>query len=77
MSGEVLTGLLILWITLPIIAAFLAGYKRRDRNFWVVATALCPPIIVFLPFLSRRAAHPKKMFGDETKNDDGFFATRD
>ncbi|GJM03924.1 MAG: hypothetical protein DHS20C08_24250 [Rhodomicrobium sp.] len=76
-SGELLTLILILWITIPIVAAIIATYKKRDRNFWVIATALFPPLILFLPFLSRRAKPPSKMLGDETHNDDGFFATRD
>lgn len=76
-TGELLTIAMIAWITLPLLAAILATYKKRDRNFWVIATALFPPIFVFLPFLPRRSKAPTKMFGDENQNDDGFFATRD
>lgn len=75
--GQILTIAMIVWITVPIIAALLAIRKKRDRNFWVVATALVPPLIVILFFLPRRAKAPTRMLGDEKHNDDGFFATRD
>ena len=76
-AGEILTIVLIIWIIVPVIAAYLSARKKRDTNFWVFACVLFPPLVLLLLFLPKRDQAPTKRFGEERENDDSFFPRRD
>lgn len=76
-AGQILTIVLIVWIMAPLLAAFLSSRKKRDTNFWVLACTVMPLLVLFLLFLPKRDAPPRRMFGDERPHDDSFFPHRD
>ena len=76
-TGEILTIVMIIWIIVPIIAAYLSARKKRDTNFWVFACVIFPPLVLFLLFLPKRDHAPTKQFGEEKESDDSFFPRRD
>ena len=76
-AGEILTIVLIGWIIVPLVAAFLSSHKKRDLNFWVFACVLFPPLVMFLAVLPKRDHAPTKMFAEDRDSDDGFFPNRD
>ena len=75
-TGQYFTIILIVWITIPILAAYLSRRKKRDTNFWVFSCFLLPPLVLVLLLLPKQAAAPSKQFGDEREGDD-FFPNRD
>ena len=76
-TGEILTIILIIWITMPLLAAYLSHRKKRDTNFWTLACIIFPPLVLFLVFLPQREKRPTRMFGEDNPHDDGFFPNRD
>lgn len=72
-----MTIVMIIWMVTPLVSIYLAMRKKRDRNFWVFTTFLCPPLILILLFLPKRSKAPTKMFGHEREQEDGFFPNRD
>lgn len=65
------------WFICPFIANLLARRKKRDYNFWTIASFLFPPLMLILFILPRRSTEPRKMFGDESELDDNFFPNKD
>ncbi|GAA6210858.1 hypothetical protein NBRC116602_05980 [Hyphomicrobiales bacterium 4NK60-0047b] len=76
-AGEYLTIALIIWILTPILALYLAKRKKRDHNFWVLTSFLFPPAVLFLSCLPVRKKPLKKMFGEDSEDDDHFFSGKD
>lgn len=75
--GEILTIALIIWLATPIIALIIAKRKKRDHNYWVFTSFIFPPAIFILALLPLRTKPIKKMFAEETEDDDHFFHSKD
>jgi hypothetical protein len=62
-QGVVIWGLTALAATA--LAGILAGIKVRDVSFWMGWSFIFPPMVLFLLFLRRRNARPKRRSLDE------------
>ena len=76
-TGQIITVALIIWITIPLLAAYLSKRKKRDTNFWVFSSIVFPPLVLLLLFLPKQDKEPTRRFGEDRESDDSFFPNRD
>lgn len=76
-TGQIITLVLIIWIAIPLLAAFLSRRKKRDTNFWVFSSFILPPLVLVLLFLPKQNTAPTRRFGEDKESDDSFFPNRD